>query len=528
MILKSRFAWFALSFLLVFALVVQLRQSPTAADEKIARVEIVSQAAVTVDPHSTADFKLLGAGRCAIGACHGGQAVPDSPTSPYTAKGEYTVWIEHDPHADAYKVLSNSRSKEMVKKLGKSQQATELKMCLACHATMTDRQVEELPDEIPAKAKQRNQAGDPIDFNPDLLRDGVSCESCHGASEKWIAPHKVPSASPRGSLEWESHRSTLKTLGLNDTKDLDTRAAACVKCHVGGPGREVTHDLIAAGHPRLYFEMSAYMAQLPRHWSRAKDVAAYPLLDAAHWQAGQDQAAKAALDLLMSRTKVDRVWPEFSEFDCFSCHHNLQYPTWRQSARDDGSDGLATWGTWQFSILDHLGAKPIDRGVSKPLAELRQLMKEPLPTVNQVRTIADRLQPPLSKIQLSPWFKHQAPANAQLPSINNLIVILCDVPVRNWDEASQVYLALTALQIWKRDPQARDHGQPNDPDQEVYKILSEMRTLLRFPDKTPEQIFDSPADFGSDGATGKTKSLKRFLELQHRLKELEAQIVGGK
>jgi hypothetical protein len=35
----------------------------------------------------------------------------------------------------------------------------------------------------------------------------------------------------------------------------------------GKPWRDVNHDLIAAGHPRLSFELSAFMATMPPHWT---------------------------------------------------------------------------------------------------------------------------------------------------------------------------------------------------------------------------------------------------------------------
>ena len=50
------------------------------------------------------------------------------------------------------------------------------------------------------------------------------------------------------------------------------QAQVCVGCHVGAPAkdgvpaRDLNHDLMAAGHPRLIFELSSYQANMPPHW----------------------------------------------------------------------------------------------------------------------------------------------------------------------------------------------------------------------------------------------------------------------
>src|SRR5207253_2017930 len=96
-------------------------------------------------------------------------------------------------------------------------------------------------------------------------------------------------------------------------------------CHVGGPSedgrppRDVDHDLIAAGHPRLEFEFSGSLANLPAHWSE-KGRNAAPDFPARAWAIGQVASAGAALELLGDRARAAEQqsgrWPEFSEYDC--------------------------------------------------------------------------------------------------------------------------------------------------------------------------------------------------------------------
>ena len=56
---------------------------------------------------------------------------------------------------------------------------------------------------------------------------------------------------------------------MYDTRNLVKRAEKCVSCHVGDESRNVDHELIAAGHPDLVFDLETYTAMLPPHWRTA-------------------------------------------------------------------------------------------------------------------------------------------------------------------------------------------------------------------------------------------------------------------
>ena len=116
---------------------------------------------------------------------------------------------------------------------------------------------------------------------------------------------------------------------MRPTKDLLARGQTCTECHVGIGSTDVNHDLIAAGHPRLNFEYGSQLAKLPKHWRVDDDKARHPDYEAKVWALGQLLAAKASLDLLESRAPRSLPddstvpWPEFAEYSCFSCHHEL-------------------------------------------------------------------------------------------------------------------------------------------------------------------------------------------------------------
>src|SRR5262249_11794199 len=156
----------------------------------------------------------------------------------------------------------------------------------------------------------------------------VSCEACHGPASRWDVEHITTAwAVPEG------RKKRCEAAGMTWLNDLASRAKTCAGCHVGAaadkekglPLREVNHDLIAAGHPRLTFEFAVYSARMPHHWDeRDRTRAGQPLVKRTpveEWEAGQLASARAGLTLLADRaqraTTNKAPWPEFAELDCY-------------------------------------------------------------------------------------------------------------------------------------------------------------------------------------------------------------------
>ena len=95
-----------------------------------------------------------------------------------------------------------------------------------------------------------------------LNADGVGCESCHGASENWLGPHTSESwkaTSPADKKEHGVPRHQEPDQPRSDLRGLPRREHSAD----GQTVRDVNHDLIAAGHPRLNFEFSAFLDNMP-------------------------------------------------------------------------------------------------------------------------------------------------------------------------------------------------------------------------------------------------------------------------
>ena len=283
------------------------------------------------------------------------------------------------------------------------------------------------------------------------LGDGVGCESCHGAAGDWVGVHYQDSFR-RLSIEEK------KAYGLKDTKSLKSCALICAGCHIGGAEREVDHDLIAAGHPRLSFEFSGYMALYTKHWPRAEDRERYPDYDARALLVGQAATAKCAMELLAVRAQRaekdgGKKWPEFSEYACYACHKSLEVksptgpaPAWKASGRRAGS---VPWGTWYFNLTPTLAANRTE--LTTDLAGLAELMRQPAPSPAEVAkkagTAANALNQWLNT--LDDWPAHPAkPLNRdEVAALFKTLVAKGEkaAPGSDWDDAAQLYLALAAL-----------------------------------------------------------------------------------
>jgi len=224
----------------------------------------------------------IGAGGCASSNCHGA-AAPLAPADSRILGNEYATWSTADKHARAYRVLTEPRGKRMAEILRIADAARD-KRCAPCHV-----------------------AGSP----EKSLSDGVACEGCHGGAEKWLGTH----------TRQNSHESSVKA-GMIDTKNLEVRAKTCLACHLGTASQFVDHELVAAGHPDLAFELDTFTAAQPAHH---RPPAAAMRIRA--WAVGQTAALAESMRLVAAHAA--RSWPEFTDLECYQCHHDLRAESWR-------------------------------------------------------------------------------------------------------------------------------------------------------------------------------------------------------
>ena len=439
---------------------------------------------------------LLGAGSCTSSGCHA------SAVEGHAAwQSSYTVWATRDPHTRAERVLHEPLAAQIVTLLAARDPsrpmvpAHEHTACIGCHAT----------------------------GRGPTAREGVSCESCHGPAGDWLVAHTVPG--------W---RAAGNTQGMVDLADPFVCAQQCAGCHVGGTPaadgspREVSHDLIAAGHPRLAFELRSFKEAEPPHWrdrfaaaptSAAASAPGSPALDPLdEWALGRLGAVHAFLSQIaqqagastrpQSGLKAD-VWPEFTAFDCYGCH--------RPAVSAVDRDGHTAAALRQTS----LDAPPVGTPRLEPLQWALLDLVAPADTAAKLKAFrhdaehrwwerpdAATILACLDSIDAARAHVHPALADMSAGTIARRVVDQTDPAT--WDEATAALAALEAVAA-----RAAARGTPPGSLAAAQDRLTKLRSLLEFPENVAGRgiRFDSPHDHDARAVAEELRAIAAALEV---------------
>jgi hypothetical protein len=235
----------------------------------------------------------VGVASCAGSTCHGRQEA----TGKIVRQDELLRWQEASSptgaHSRAFQTLQSPRSQAIASRLGLGSAASSA-MCLSCHA-------------------------DPAPNRGPLFQvnDGIGCEGCHGGAQNWLASHTAVGASHAGNV----------AKGMVPLENARARASNCLDCHFGSDrsGQFVNHRIMAAGHPRLSFELDLF-STLQQHWNEDADYAQRKgrTSNVKMWAVGQAVALDRALSLYATPgIGQEGVFPEFYFFDCHTCHRRI-------------------------------------------------------------------------------------------------------------------------------------------------------------------------------------------------------------
>jgi hypothetical protein len=236
-----------------------------------------------------------GVATCAGSTCHGRA----EGNGAVVRQDEISTWqnpaSQSGAHSRAYAVLAGRRGQQIADSLGLGP-ATQAADCLGCHATFAP----------------KGQRGPRF-----LLADGVSCESCHGPAENWLASHYARPAT---------HASNVAN-GLIPLDQPQARANNCLDCHYGSKnrGQFVTHEMMAAGHPRVSFELDLFSA-LQQHHDEDADYRARKgsMNSVRFWAVGQAEAVRRSTALFTDpEYGMEGAFPQFYFYDCHSCHRTI-------------------------------------------------------------------------------------------------------------------------------------------------------------------------------------------------------------
>lgn len=235
----------------------------------------------------------LGVATCAGSTCHGRQ----EGDGKVVRQDEIKLWQEESSaggaHSRSLRLITGARGQAIAARLGIGDPANA-QMCLGCHVDNA------------ANRGPRFQKG-----------DAIGCEACHGGAQNWIQSHYTVGATHPQNV----------SRGMVPLENPKVRAAVCLDCHFGaaGPGQFVNHRIMAAGHPRISFELDLF-STLQQHHSEDADYARRKgrTDDVRLWATGQAMALERALTLYSTpRLGTEGVFPEFYFFDCHTCHRRI-------------------------------------------------------------------------------------------------------------------------------------------------------------------------------------------------------------
>ncbi|MEO6041662.1 MAG: multiheme c-type cytochrome [Croceibacterium sp.] len=239
--------------------------------------------------------RYLGVASCAGSTCHGRAEGNGAEVRQDEIASWQTPSSPAGAHSRAVAVLGGIRARQITASLG-LKEPTHEPACLGCHATFG-----------PAAA-----------YGPRFQQsDGIGCESCHGPASGWIASHYTTAGSHRANV----------AAGLVPLENPQVRAAVCLDCHYGSAsaGQFVTHRMMAAGHPRIAFELDLFSA-LQQHYDIDADYRQRKgAPDSVRmWAVGQAEALRRSTDLF-ARPGLgsEGIFPEFYFYDCHSCHRQI-------------------------------------------------------------------------------------------------------------------------------------------------------------------------------------------------------------
>jgi len=249
----------------------------------------------------------MGVASCAASQCHG-SAVPRDGSN--VMQNEYVTWTQDDPHSKAFETLSSDASRAIAARLGIGS-ARSARICLNCHA-----------DNVATSLRGEK-------FQ---LSDGVGCEACHGGAHNWLSSHyNTPAVDHAANI----------AAGLQATEDTSTRGELCLSCHLGTQDKFATHKIMAAGHPRLAFELDTFTElwrtagrqphyRVDADYRERKGTTSHSYT----WASGVIAEGRQRMSLILGRHFVgDAMFPELGLYDCHACHRSMKSVQWRALER---------------------------------------------------------------------------------------------------------------------------------------------------------------------------------------------------
>jgi CHASE2 domain-containing sensor protein len=201
--------------------------------------------------------------------------------------------------------------------------------------------------------------------------------------------------------------------GLYPTESVSGRAELCLSCHLGTRDKFATHRIMAAGHPRLSFELDTFTElwrtagrqphyRVDADYRERKDSASHTYT----WAVGILAAGRHRLALIRDRQFAGAgMFPELGLYDCHACHRTMKTVQRRRLPRH-GAAGPGLPFLNEGSLVTILAlARAVAPNDASPIeAALQELHVAGSTGVESIQSAAQALDSILARMQarLSP------------------------------------------------------------------------------------------------------------------------------
>ncbi len=470
--------------------------------------------------------KFVGADQCAV--CHGVDfertpALARLVSRDFCLQSETLIYLT-DKHLDSRELLT----KELGKQIGERMQIADVsrdRRCLTCHAFWDP----SWPKDEPAPESALQKTGVSI-------LSGVSCESCHGMASGWLEGHRM-------AEKWRTMDPSVKEKehGLIDLRNPIRRSQQCFSCHIGDAAEDkvVTHEMYAAGHPPLPgIEVANHSEAMPSHWLTLREKgdfkfrAGYIAANLPDW--AEDEGALAndlpttrsvlvggvvalrqSVELVAELSKRQEEWPEFSAFDCQSCHHDLRIDGIWAARQVPGRAGRPRLPQWTAALIP-VAIEAVDKNPPAKLKEFNDALHSLYTSVGKA-PFGDAKATQAAVQPLVTWLDEQAASIVNSPidvarADKAIDRLLASTPEEfpDFHSARQIAWAIRSIQLEMRAGyppfKPRTMGSSEEGD---LTLLSEWKRDKRAPGKSATfKLFD-----GGDANDAKTLASMLRLDL---------------
>lgn len=381
-------------------------------------IALLVAATASAELPDQADDHHMGVATCAASQCHGSAAPREGSN---VLQNEYVTWTRDDPHSKAYATLTSEASRAIAARLGLAS-ATTAKVCLDCHA-----------DNVAADLR-----GDKFQ-----LSDGVGCESCHGGAENWLSSHyNTPTVDHAANL----------AAGLYPTEETGARSELCLSCHLGTSSKFATHRIMAAGHPRLAFELDTFTElwrtagrqphyRVDADYAQRKNTFGHSYT----WASGVLAEASLRLALVQDRNfDKGAMFPELGMYDCHACHRSMKSVQWRALPRHGNAGPGLPYLNDGALVMSLALARVLDTGIAGDLQQgLAELHASGSKDVESIRAAARHLSAVISTLdrKLGP----NTLANRERQLLRELLATGAEGNYIDYVSAEQAFMAVQML-----------------------------------------------------------------------------------